>query len=312
MEHVSVMLPQCLEALRVREDGIYVDGTLGRGGHACAIAERLKSGKLYCFDLDQSAIDESAERLAKTGADYELILSNFINMEAELNKRGVEAVDGILLDLGVSSPQFDDPARGFSYRYDSRLDMRMDQQQSLDAQMIVNTYSFQDLERILRDYGEEKFAVSIARNIERARAEKTIETTGQLVEIIRQSLPAKVLNKKGHPAKQTFQALRIEVNHELDNLRSVLDQGLRLLKPQGRMAVITFHSLEDEIVKKAFRAVCQGEKVDRRIVLKESEMRQADYQLVNKKVITADSEELENNHRSHSAKLRVIERRISQ
>ena len=312
MEHVSVMLQQCLEALNVREDGIYVDGTLGRGGHACAIAGRLKSGKLYCFDLDRSAIEESDGKLAQTGADYELILSNFINMKAELNKRGVEAVDGILLDLGVSSPQFDDPSRGFSYRYDSRLDMRMDQSQTLDAQLIVNTYSYQDLVRILRDYGEEKFAPAIARNIEKARTLKQIETTGELVDIIRQSMPARVLNKKGHPAKQTFQALRIEVNHELDNLRSVLDQGLQLLKPQGRMAVITFHSLEDEIVKKVFRNACQNQQIDKRIPLKDSELKQADYQLVNKKVITADQAELESNHRSHSAKLRVIERRTSQ
>jgi 16S rRNA (cytosine1402-N4)-methyltransferase len=312
MEHVSVMLQQCLEALNVREDGIYVDGTLGRGGHACAIAGRLKSGKLYCFDLDRSAIEESDGKLARTGADYELILSNFINMKAELNKRGVEAVDGILLDLGVSSPQFDDPSRGFSYRYDSRLDMRMDQSQTLDAQLIVNTYSYQDLVRILRDYGEEKFAPAIARNIEKARTLKQIETTGELVDIIRQSMPARVLNKKGHPAKQTFQALRIEVNHELDNLRSVLDQGLQLLKPQGRMAVITFHSLEDEIVKKVFRNACQNQQIDKRIPLKDSELKQADYQLVNKKVITADQAELESNHRSHSAKLRVIERRTSQ
>ena len=312
MEHVSVMLQQCLEALNVREDGIYVDGTLGRGGHACAIAGRLKSGKLYCFDLDRSAIEESDGKLAQTGADYELILSNFINMKAELNKRGVEAVDGILLDLGVSSPQFDDPSRGFSYRYDSRLDMRMDRSQTLDAQLIVNTYSYQDLVRILRDYGEEKFAPAIARNIEKARTLKQIETTGELVDIIRQSMPARVLNKKGHPAPQTFQALRIEVNHELDNLRSVLDQGLQLLKPQGRMAVITFHSLEDEIVKKVFRNACQNQQIDKHIPLKDSELKQADYQLVNKKVITADQAELESNHRSHSAKLRVIERRTSQ
>ncbi|MBR5048669.1 MAG: 16S rRNA (cytosine(1402)-N(4))-methyltransferase RsmH [Erysipelotrichaceae bacterium] len=309
MEHVSVMLQQCLDALAIREDGIYVDGTLGRGGHACAIASRLTGGKLYCFDLDRQAIEESEEKLAATGADYELICSNFIFMKDELNKRGVEEVDGILLDLGVSSPQFDDPSRGFSYRYDSRLDMRMDQSQTLDAWQIVNNYSFQDLVRILREYGEEKYAVNIARKIEQTRAEKPIDTTGQLVDIIRQALPARELNKKGHPAKQTFQALRIEVNHELDNLRAVIDQGLQLLKPQGRLAVITFHSLEDEIVKKAFRAACQSEQVDKRIPLKESEIRQAEYQLVNRKVITADERELEENHRSHSAKLRVIERR---
>ncbi len=312
MEHVSVMLEQCIDALAIREDGIYVDGTLGRGGHASAIARRLKSGKLYCFDLDASAIAESDVLLSQTGADYELIQSNFIFMKDELHKRGVGSVDGILLDLGVSSPQFDDPSRGFSYRYDSRLDMRMDQSQALDAWQIVNNYSFQDLVRILRDYGEEKFAVQIARRIEQARAEKPVDTTGELVDIIRQALPAKVLSKKGHPAKQTFQALRIEVNHELDNLRAVIDQGLQLLKPQGRMAIITFHSLEDEIVKKAFRTACQNQQVDKRIPLKESEIRQAEYQLVNKKVITADKDELENNHRSHSAKLRVIERRTRQ
>jgi len=309
MEHTSVMLQQCIDALNIKADGIYVDGTLGRAGHASRILEKLTSGKLYGFDLDQQALEESRAKLENISSNFELIYSNFADMKQQLQLRNVDKVDGILLDLGVSSPQFDDPDRGFSYRYDSRLDMRMDQNQTLDAYTIVNSYGFNDLVRILREYGEEKNAVSIARKIEQARAEKPIETTGQLVEIIRSALPAKILNKKGHPAKQTFQALRIEVNHELDNLKRVIDDALDLLNSGGRLAIITFHSLEDEIVKKAFKSAAANEQIDKRIPVKASEIKQSDFVLVNKKVIVADEEELVKNHRSHSAKLRVIERR---
>jgi len=309
MEHTSVMLQQCIDALNIKADGIYVDGTLGRAGHASRILEKLTSGKLYGFDLDQQALEESRAKLENISSNFELIYSNFADMKQQLQLRNVDKVDGILLDLGVSSPQFDDPDRGFSYRYDSRLDMRMDQNQTLDAYTIVNSYGFNDLVRILREYGEEKNAVSIVRKIEQARAEKPIETTGQLVEIIRSALPAKILNKKGHPAKQTFQALRIEVNHELDNLKRVIDDALDLLNSGGRLAIITFHSLEDEIVKKAFKSAAANEQIDKRIPVKASEIKQSDFVLVNKKVIVADEEELVKNHRSHSAKLRVIERR---
>ena len=295
MEHVSVMLETTVSMLNIKPDGIYVDGTLGRGGHSSEILKRLTTGHLYSFDIDQQAIEESRSRLEKINHNFTLIKANFADMQKELNELGVYEVDGVLLDIGVSSPQFDDPERGFSYRYDTRLDMRMDRNQSLV--------------RILYQYGEESFAKQIARKIEAKRAEKPIETTGQLVEVIKSALPNKVLSRQGHPAKQTFQALRIEVNHELDNLKSGLQGALNLLKPGGRLAVISFHSLEDEIVKQIFKSNSQPPLIDKRIPLKAEEIPQARFTLVNKKPITAEESELEENHRAHSAKLRVIERR---
>lgn len=309
MEHVSVMLETTVSMLNIKPDGIYVDGTLGRGGHSSEILKRLTTGHLYSFDIDQQAIEESRSRLEKINHNFTLIKANFADMQKELNELGVYEVDGVLLDIGVSSPQFDDPERGFSYRYDTRLDMRMDRNQSLDAYKIVNEYSYSDLVRILYQYGEESFAKQIARKIEAKRAEKPIETTGQLVEVIKSALPNKVLSRQGHPAKQTFQALRIEVNHELDNLKSGLQGALNLLKPGGRLAVISFHSLEDEIVKQIFKSNSQPPLIDKRIPLKAEEIPQARFTLVNKKPITAEESELEENHRAHSAKLRVIERR---
>ena len=309
MEHVSVMLETTVSMLNIKPDGIYVDGTLGRGGHSSEILKRLTTGHLYSFDIDQQAIEESRSRLEKINHNFTLIKANFADMQKELNELGVYEVDGVLLDIGVSSPQFDDPERGFSYRYDTRLDMRMDRNQSLDAYKIVNEYSYSDLVRILYQYGEESFAKQIARKIEAKRAEKPIETTGQLVEVIKSALPNKVLSRQGHPAKQTFQALRIEVNHELDNLKSGLQGALNLLKPGGRLAVISFHSLEDEIVKQIFKSNSQPPLIDKRIPLKAEEIPQARFILVNKKPITAEESELEENHRAHSAKLRVIERR---
>ena len=309
MEHVSVMLETTVSMLNIKPDGIYVDGTLGRGGHSSEILKRLTTGHLYSFDIDQQAIEESRSRLEKINHNFTLIKANFADMQKELNELGVYEVDGVLLDIGVSSPQFDDPERGFSYRYDTRLDMRMDRNQSLDAYKIVNEYSYSDLVRILYQYGEESFAKQIARKIETKRAEKPIETTGQLVEVIKSALPNKVLSRQGHPAKQTFQALRIEVNHELDNLKSGLQGALNLLKPGGRLAVISFHSLEDEIVKQIFKSNSQPPLIDKRIPLKAEEIPQARFTLVNKKPITAEESELEENHRAHSAKLRVIERR---
>ncbi|MDO4378271.1 MAG: 16S rRNA (cytosine(1402)-N(4))-methyltransferase RsmH [Erysipelotrichia bacterium] len=303
------MLNECIEMLDIKPNGIYVDGTLGRAGHSCRILEKLSEGHLYCFDIDQEAIDQSQKKLAAIAPNFTIIHDNFANMTVALKKYGVEKVDGILLDIGVSSPQFDDPQRGFSYRYDSRLDMRMDENQSLDAYKIVNEYSFKDLVRILHEYGQEKYAVSIARNIEKSRQEKPIETTGQLVNIIKQSMPAKELSKPGHPAKQTFQALRIEVNDELNNLSDACTQALKLLRSHGRLAVITFHSLEDEIVKKIFKKACNPVEIDKRIPIKACDIPQSDYVLINKKVIMASDSELETNHRAHSAKLRVIERR---
>ena len=307
MEHYSVLLKESVEMLNIREDGIYVDGTLGRGGHSEAILKQLKNGKLYAFDKDETAIEESKKRLE----NYEnciFIQSDFRNMSEELHKRGVEKVDGIVLDLGVSSPQFDDPERGFSYRYDAPLDMRMDQKQPLSAYEVINSYDEKDLIRILREYGEEKYASSITRSI---LAHRPIRTTSELVEAVRAGMPYKALKKEKHPAKQTFQAVRIEVNDELQALKDVLAQALQLLDENGRLAVITFHSLEDRIVKQAFNSAVNVDTADRRIPLLPDEIPISEYELINKKPITADEKELEENRRSHSAKLRGIRRKQS-
>lgn len=309
MEHVSVMLQQCIENLNIRPDGVYVDGTLGRAGHSQEILKRLTTGHLYCFDIDEQAIEESYDKLHQISDHFTILHDNFANMKERLADLGIEKVDGILLDIGVSSPQFDDPERGFSYRYDTRLDMRMDQSQTLDAYTIVNEYPFNELFYVIKNYGEEKFAKEIAREIEKRRMIQPIETTGQLVDIIKKVLPAKVLNKPGHPAKKTFQALRIEVNHELENLQIATRKALSMLNSQGRLAIISFHSLEDEIVKKIFKEVTSSPKIDKRIPIKANEIPQAEYVMVNKKIITASDQELEENRRSHSAKLRVIEKR---
>lgn len=306
--HYSVLLKESLDLLAIKEDGIYVDGTLGRGGHASELLKLIPNGFLYCFDKDSEAIKESTERLNAVGTNYEIIHNSFASLQAELAKRGVEKIDGLILDLGVSSPQFDDPKRGFSYRFDAPLDMRMDQRQELDAYKIVNTYSYEQLVGIFYKYGEEKYSKQVARKIEKVRVEKPIETTFELVDIIRSSLPAKVVNAKGHPAKKIFQALRIEVNQELSDVEAVLEQGLDMLSVGGRIAVISFQSLEDRIVKEAFNAVSKAPKVDKRIPLLPHQIQSADYELVNKKIIEASDEELAENHRSHSAKLRVIKR----
>lgn len=306
MEHISVLLDEAIDMLDIKPDGIYVDCTLGRGGHSSEILKRIPHGHLYAFDLDQSAIDESQKRLEAIGSNFTLIHAPFEEFNAKLDELNVSQVDGILMDLGVSSPQFDDPERGFSYRYDARLDMRMDQTQDLDAQKIVNIYPKEELLRILREYGEEPNAGRIASAIVKAREEKPIETTFELVDIIKSALPAAVLRKKGHPAKQTFQALRMEVNKELPQLTATLEQGLDRLKPGGRMAVITFHSLEDRIVKQAFANRALPKKVNRRMPVAVNET--LNYRLVNRKPITASPAELETNSRAHSAKLRGVER----
>ena len=305
MEHISVLLNESIDMLQIKEDGIYVDCTLGRGGHSSEILKRLTSGHLYAFDCDQNAIDESMPRLKAIGDQFTLIHSPFEN--SLLAKRGVNFVDGIFMDLGVSSPQFDDAQRGFSYRWDARLDMRMDQSQELDAYVVVNTYDKEDLIRILKRYGEEPFAQKIADKICKARETAPIETTFELVDVIKSALPAAVLRKKGHPAKQTFQAIRIEVNHELEQLETVLHDGLTMLNPHGRMAVITFHSLEDRIVKEIFKEVAVAKKVNKRLPQVGTE--NLEYQLVNRKPVLASSEELEMNNRAHSAKLRGIEKK---
>jgi len=291
------MPEETLKLLDVKEDGIYVDGTLGRGGHTKRILEKLKSGRLYCFDLDEEAIAESKE-LLKDYDNVTFIHDNFKNMG-----RYVDKVDGILLDLGVSSPQFDEAERGFSYRYDGPLDMRMNKDDTLSAYDVVNSYSKQQLQKVLWDYGEERNASRIANKIVESRP---IETTLQLAEVIKSALPAKVLSKEGHPAKQSFQAIRIEVNHELDSLKEFLDSFDPILKTGGRLVIITFHSLEDRLVKHKFKALTTVED-DKRIALRPEQVAKADYRLLNHGEKATD-EEVENNRRSKSAILRGIEK----
>lgn len=308
MKHYSVLLQESIDNLAIHSDGIYVDGTLGRGGHSAEILARIPQGHLYAFDRDASAIEESRERLAQIGDNVTLIHSNFSNLKRELTARGVTGIDGMVLDLGVSSPQFDEAQRGFSYRFDAPLDMRMDQSQKLSAYQVVNEWEYQELVRIFFQFGEESFAKQIARKIEKAREVKPIETTFALVDVIKSALPAKVLNKKGHPAKKVFQAIRIAVNDELGELQLVLRDALELLHVGGRLCVISFQSLEDRIVKDTFVSCSKPKQYDKRIPILPQDMEAAPYRLLNKKPITATEEELRENMRSHSAKLRCIER----
>lgn len=304
--HYSVLLAETIEQLHVKPEGIYVDGTLGGGGHAFQVCSRLTTGHFYGIDQDEAAIRAASERLAPFGDQVTILRNNYCRMREALRAEGVEKADGILLDLGVSSYQLDTEERGFSYRYDAPLDMRMDQRQTLTAREIVNEYSENDLYRIIRDYGEEKFAKNIAKHIVRARADKPLETTYELNEIIKAAIPAK-LRQNGHPSKQTFQAVRIECNRELEVLKSSLDDFIELLNPGGRLCVITFHSLEDRIVKTIFRKnenpctcppdfpVCVCGKVSKGRV-------------VTKKAILPSEQEIQENSRSKSAKLRVFEK----
>ena len=308
MLHESVLLKETVDLLNVRGDGIYIDGTLGRGGHSAVVAEKLEDGHLYCIDQDEQAIEESRQRLAPYAGKITLIRGNFRSMKALLAEYGIEKADGIMLDLGVSSPQFDDPERGFSYRFDAVLDMRMDRRQKKDAKYILNTYTADELTDILRRYGEERYARRIADAVVRKRAEKEIETTFELNDIIRSALPDSVLRKKGHPAKQTYQALRIEVNDELSSLSEGLQDAAEMLALNGRLAVITFHSLEDRIVKTRFRQLTSAPYVEPKLPVKASQMEQPAFKSVTGKPVAAGEEELQENHRSHSALLRVIER----
>lgn len=304
--HYSVLLAETIEQLHVKPEGIYVDGTLGGGGHAFQVCSRLTTGHFYGIDQDEAAIRAASERLAPFEGKVTILRNNYCRMREALRAEGVEKADGILLDLGVSSYQLDTEERGFSYRYDAPLDMRMDQRQTLTAREIVNEYSENDLYRIIRDYGEEKFAKNIAKHIVRARADKPLETTYELNEIIKAAIPAK-LRQNGHPSKQTFQAVRIECNRELEVLKSSLDDFIELLNPGGRLCVITFHSLEDRIVKTIFRKnenpctcppdfpVCVCGKVSKGRV-------------VTKKAILPSEQEIQENSRSKSAKLRVFEK----
>lgn len=307
--HYSVLLNETIENLNIKPDGIYVDGTLGGGGHAYQVASRLsEKGRLIGIDQDADAIAAAGERLKEFGDKITIIRSNYANMKEELHRIGVEKVDGIVLDLGVSSFQLDTPERGFTYRDENApLDMRMDDRQSLTAKDIVNGYSEMNLYRIIRDYGEDKFAKNIAKHIVQERAKKPIETTGELTEIIRASIPMKVQVTGGHPAKRTFQAIRIECNRELEVLRDSLDDMIDILNPGGRICIITFHSLEDRIVKGIFKKnenpctcpstfpVCVCGKVSKGKV-------------ITKKPILPSEEEMEVNSRSKSAKLRIFER----
>lgn len=306
-DHVTVLLNEAVDGLNIKEDGIYVDCTLGGAGHSCAILKRLTTGHLYCFDQDISAIEAAKDRLGQISDNFTIIYSNFVNIKEKLNELNIYKVDGILFDLGVSSPQFDTGSRGFSYNYDARLDMRMDTSNPLDAYKIVNTWSYEKLVEILYKYADEKFAKRIARKIEQTRANKPIETTFELVEIIKEAIPAAARRKGGHPAKRTFQALRIAVNDELNVFDRALKDSLELLNNGGRISVITFHSLEDKICKYTFNDVTKLKDVPPGLpVIPEYLLPK--YKLVNKKAIIASDEELEANHRAHSAKLRIIER----
>ncbi|WP_027063361.1 16S rRNA (cytosine(1402)-N(4))-methyltransferase RsmH [Mesoplasma seiffertii] len=306
-QHIPVLLAESIEMLNIKPTGIYVDCTLGRGGHSSEILKRLTSGKLYSIDQDPTAIEEGKARLTAISNNFEILEGNFLNLEALLSIKGVFEVDGILYDLGVSSPQFDVPERGFSYRFDGPLDMRMDPVNNLlTAAKVVNEYSEEDLKKIFWTYGDEKFAPSIARNICNSRP---VNTTFELVEIIKRSMPQKELKKPKHPAKKTFQALRIFVNNEIEVLKDSLRQGLNLLKPQGRISVITFHSLEEKIVKEIFKEVTVSEQDHFLASLPIEVESNSQFRLVIKKPIKATTTELNKNRRSHSAKLWVIEKK---
>lgn len=306
--HYSVLLKETIENLNIKADGTYLDGTLGGGGHAFCVCEQLGAqGHFYGLDQDDAAIAAASERLAEFGDKVTIIRSNYRNAKEVLREHGVNKVDGIVLDLGVSSYQLDNIERGFSYKYDTDLDMRMDRRQTLSAKEIVNEYSEMDLYRIIRDYGEDNFAKNIAKHIVKARAEKTIETTGELNEIIKAAIPAKMRVTGGHPSKKTFQAIRIECNKELEVLRDSLDDFIELLNPGGRICIITFHSLEDRIVKSTFRqkenpCTCPPE-FPVCVCGKRSAGR-----VVTRKPILPTDEELLVNKRSKSAKLRVFEK----
>lgn len=304
--HVSVLLKESVNSLSIREDGIYVDATLGYAGHSSEIVKRIKTGFLFAFDQDQEAISYSEKRLSAISDRYEIIKSNFCMMKQELKKRNIEKVDGILFDLGVSSPQLDEANRGFSYHQDAPLDMRMDQEKDFSAYDVVNQYKEEELVDIFFRYGEEKYARSIAKNIVLARREKLIETTFELVEIIKKSLPEKAKRDK-HPARKVFQAIRIEVNHELDILENSILDAASLLNVGGRLAVITFHSLEDRIVKNTFKQLTTVDEMVKGLPnIPDNYL--PDYRLVTTHAISPTKEEVEANNRSRSSKLRVIER----
>lgn len=305
-EHITVLKEEAVDALNIKDDGIYVDATLGGGGHSSLILSKLKKGHLYSFDQDDYAISRAKEKLDTVGNNYTIIKSNFVNLKERLNELGVYHIDGILYDLGVSSFQFDMEERGFSYRLDGPLDMRMNQNQELSAKTIVNEWPVSKLIEIFYRYGEEKFAKQIAFQIDKVRHEKEISITFELVDIIKSALPQKVLKQKGHPAKQVFQALRVAVNDELTVFEKSLLDALDMLNSDGRAVVITFQSLEDRICKSIFKEkstldIPEGLPV----IIKE----EAPFELISRKPILPSEEELNNNNRSHSAKMRILRKR---
>ncbi|CAI2622046.1 16S rRNA (cytosine(1402)-N(4))-methyltransferase RsmH [Apilactobacillus kunkeei] len=307
--HETVLLKEAVDGLNIKPDGIYIDCTLGGGGHSARILSQLTSGHLYSFDQDEVAIEYNKTNLKQYIDEDKVtfVRSNFRYIQEEMNKLGIQFVDGILYDLGVSSPQFDDASRGFSYQHDARLDMRMDQRNPLDAWKIVNEWPYEKLVKIFFRYGEEKFSKQVARAIERNRENHSIDTTEQLVDVIKEGIPAAARRHGGHPAKKVFQALRIAVNDELGALEESLEKAIDLIDVNGRVSVITFQSLEDRLVKTMFKEKTTIEDLPSGLPIIPDDMK-PDYKLINRKPILPSDDELRDNHRSHSAKLRVIER----
>ena len=305
--HISVLLDECIDGLSIKPDGIYVDGTLGGAGHSSQIAARLTTGRLIGIDRDPIALKAARERLTPFEERVTLVHSNFCEMASVLDDLGIDGVDGILLDLGVSSPQLDDGQRGFSYMVDAPLDMRMNNDDALTAEEVVNTWTYEELRRILFDYGEERYAPQIAANICRKREEQPIQTTLQLVDIIRGAMPAAALREKQHPAKRSFQAIRIAVNDELGAVRQVMDAAISKLNPGGRLAIITFHSLEDRIVKNGMADAATGCICPPQFPVCVCGKKPA-VRLITRKPIVAGDEELARNPRARSAKLRICEK----
>jgi 16S rRNA (cytosine1402-N4)-methyltransferase len=306
--HTTVLLKEAVDGLNIKSDGIYVDCTLGGAGHSSLILSKLgEGGKLFAFDQDETAIAHAKEKLAEYGDRLEIIKSNFLNLKEELESRGIDKVDGVLYDLGVSSPQLDTPERGFSYHHDAPLDMRMDNEADVSAYDVINHWAWEDLVRIFFRYGEEKFSKQIARKIEAARQVKPIETTAELVELIKDAIPAPARRKGGHPAKRVFQAVRIAVNDELAVFEQSINQAIDLLNPEGRISVITFHSLEDRICKAAFKKASETPNLPPGLPIIPDEYKPI-LKLITRKPVVPSEEELEQNNRARSAKLRIAEK----
>jgi 16S rRNA (cytosine1402-N4)-methyltransferase len=306
-DHITVLKKESVDALNIKPDGIYVDCTLGGAGHSSLILSKLDTGHLYAFDQDDTAIENAKQVLKEHEGKFTIIKSNFRFIKNELSKLGVKKIDGVLFDLGVSSPQLDEADRGFSYQHDAQLDMRMDQTSELTARQVVNEWSFNELMKVISRYGEEKFAKQISRKIEAAREKKEIQTTGELVEIIKDAIPAPARRTGGHPAKRTFQAIRIAVNDELNAFEEALQDSIELLNIGGRIAVITFHSLEDRACKNILKKASTGPELPPGLPIIPEEYKPT-LKLITRKPIVPGENELEDNRRSRSAKLRVAEK----